>query len=144
MARSSSAGSFSDKRTQLILSINGIVILLSLGAIGYALASHRPADAGSATACTKPGQGYYLTVDHDKLSEDQLTVRRCDTITITNTDDLTYWFNFGPHSHHIQYPGFEPTLQHGHSSVTITAVQTGSYLVHDHLRDTAELHLTVE
>jgi hypothetical protein len=95
-------------------------------------------------ACARLGTTHRLVVNNDSFSEPRLAVQHCDTVIITNQDDLTYELNFGQHDRHIFYPGFTSRPLLPGKSTTIHALRVGTFHIHDHLRDNAELELVVQ
>lgn len=118
-----------------------LVVLVVVGGIGAAVFFGKSGNA-AATNCTG-GARRTLQLQDDAFSQTSLTVKKCDKIVIQDKDKLSYDLNFGEHEAHISYPGYTPKTLLPGESVTITATETGDYLLHDHFRDNAELHLTV-
>jgi hypothetical protein len=100
---------------------------------------------GHAASCNTTGRQHILTVTNDTFPTSRLTLARCDSVKIFNDGNETYELAFGEHENHIYYPGFnnEQTLK-PNEFVTFTAVQSGTYSLHDHLRDRAKIELVIE
>lgn len=85
-----------------------------------------------------------LTISNNKITPSQLTAQRCDTLRITSQDGVAHMPAFGPHDHHIEYPGFEEeTLTNGQSNQFVLSA-AGTFAVHDHYNDTISATLTVK
>jgi hypothetical protein len=117
----------------------GLAGVVVLALVGIALAANTPA----AARCDTAGAEHELTLQGDAFSAQQLTISQCDTVRIVNRDQLTFELNFGKHDRHIAYPGFHVQLLRPGTSQTFTATQSGSFELHDHLRDAAHLDLTI-
>ncbi|HSX28599.1 MAG TPA: hypothetical protein VLF60_04085 [Candidatus Saccharimonadales bacterium] len=123
--------------------------LLALGVVGivakYAthyLQTKSDAQAASLT-CAKTGTAHQVTITHNVMQPARVLAKRCDTLTITNTDDVLREIAFGAHEHHEAYNNVsEQPLQYG-QRFTITLNQTGDYTFHDHLHDEVTGEFTV-
>ncbi len=91
-----------------------------------------------------PGQpGHKVVIQHNKALPANTVGTRCDTLTITNLDDIQRLVAFGPHESHVPYDGVaEQTLAKG-QSLTVTLVQTGNFRFHDHIHDEVQGTFTV-
>lgn len=58
--------------------------------------------------------------------------RRCDTLTIINTDSAVRRLAFGVHSHHVAYGATEGKMVGQDGSLSVTLVTTGAFVFHDH------------
>lgn len=131
------------KRKLFILIADVLLVCAVLATLTNALVDHNRQVKQDAATCKVPAKTYKLTVNHDTFSQNNLQVHLCDVISITDMDTQPYSFNFGTYNKHLDYPGYDPQIQATNETVTIDAVQTGNYQVHDHFRDKAVLHFSV-
>jgi plastocyanin len=122
-----------------------VVLLIALvtgGALAIGLSGSKTAADGcpAGASATK----YTVAIRNDKPSETHLQARRCDTLTITNTDGLTREIAFGMHDHHTSYDGVSERVLTKGESLTVTLNKTGIYHWHDHLHDEVEGYFTVQ
>jgi hypothetical protein len=117
------------------------VLVLAIIVLGLAIihGSAKPLDKD----CTQPGREHEITLEQDAFSTQLLTVTQCDQLVILNKDTHAYMLYFGQHDNHLNYPGYQPDRLLPGNSITITATQKGSYHLHDHLLDQANMELTV-
>ncbi len=112
------------------------LIILS-GAVIYGsiklYAQFKPATASS--ACKQKGVEHLVTIKNDTVVPAHTTGKLCDTLTVTNTDDVLRYMAFGRHDEHQPYDGVsEKTIEKG-QSFTVTMDEPGDYKFHDHLHD---------
>jgi hypothetical protein len=93
--------------------------------------------------CSRVGQLHDVSINGDSFSANNLTVKQCDQLKVTNKDTQDYELAFGPHDHHLEYPGFDETLLRPGKSTTITLAKDGAFPLHDHNRDKAIMTLVV-
>ncbi|HSX45037.1 MAG TPA: hypothetical protein VLF39_02935 [Candidatus Saccharimonadales bacterium] len=68
---------------------------------------------------------------------------KCDRLTITNTDNHVRLMAFGQHDNHITYDGVSEKALSTGDSLTVTLVQSGTFIFHDHIDDRAQGSFTV-
>lgn len=85
-----------------------------------------------------------VVIRDDKVSPQATTGKVCDTMKITNDDDVTRLMAFGVHDHHQAYDGVTDRILHKGESMTVTFDQVGSFHFHDHLHDEVEGYFTVK
>jgi hypothetical protein len=95
------------------------------------------------TNCEPRGKEHSLTLHADDFSKNKLTMQKCDSVKITNYDNLDYRLAFGVHDRHVTYPGFQEQILRPTKSLRFEAVKAGTYLMHDHLRDQATIQFTI-
>ena len=96
-----------------------------------------------AANCYAAGNNHDIRLAGDAFSTPQLTVKHCDTITISNAGPEEYLLAFGSHDNHSTYPGFAPQTLRAKEFLAIDAIQLGTYTIHDHLRDKAQLEIKI-
>jgi hypothetical protein len=116
-------------------------LVLAIIVLGLAIihGSAKPLDKD----CTQPGREHEITLEHDTFSTQILTVTQCDQLVIHNKDAHAYMLYFGQHDNHLNYSGYQPNRLLPGDTTTIIATQKGSYHLHDHLQDQANMELTV-
>lgn len=134
---------FSAIQKRPMLAADAFMVLAVLGTIGFVIIDRFNDASAETNICRAPAKAHEVTVRNDRFSQKSLTVNLCDTIHITTLDDQPYHFNFGTHDEHISYPGFTPLIQSQNESIVIDALETGEFHLHDHIRDTAALDLTI-
>jgi hypothetical protein len=126
-------------RRQVYL-VDGLIVLAVLGSIFWVVGrGGKPAGYG----CQQTGQQRLVTLSDDNFSPDQLALQRCDSLVISNHSKLAYNLNFGKRQQHIQYPGFSAKTLLPDERQTIRMYGAGNFVLHDHFRDNAQLHLKI-
>ncbi|MDB5184722.1 MAG: hypothetical protein JWN38_530 [Candidatus Saccharibacteria bacterium] len=121
-----------------------VVIGIGLGSAGTALLIGRT--AGNSAACDKPvasAQSHQMMIMDDKVAPANITGKLCDSLTITNMDDVSREIAFGPHENHVAYDGIAAKRVGPNESLTVTLNQAGSFHWHDHDHDEVEGFFTV-
>lgn len=119
------------KRTLLLIAL---IIIVAGGALGVGLWT-----SSSAGNCVT----HKVTITDSKVTPKTTTGKLCDTLVITNTDNVTRLMAFGDHDHHTPYDGVEERLLKRNESVRITFDKTGSFHFHDHIHDEVEGYFNV-
>ncbi|MDB5167671.1 MAG: hypothetical protein JWN26_816 [Candidatus Saccharibacteria bacterium] len=92
-----------------------------------------------------PGQpNHKVVIQNDTVSPSNTVGLRCQTLTITNLDDIQREVAFGPHEGHVAYDGIKEELLTKGQSLTVTLVQTGNFRFHDHEHDEVQGTFTVQ
>ncbi len=128
-------------KNKLTVSVAFLVGLV-LG-VGGAQLIHPGTAAESCNSRPAHGQSHSIMIMNDKVEPAQTTGQLCDTLTITNMDDITREIAFGMHQKHVFYDGIEERSLKKDESFTITMNQTGTFHFHDHLHDETEGYFTV-
>lgn len=122
-------------------------IALVVGAVGYGsvkLYGQLQSGRANASTCHSKGINHLATIKNGTVNPTHISGRLCDTLTITNTDDVLRFIAFGLHEEHEPYDGVsEKTIGQG-QSFTVTLNQTGSFKFHDHLHDEVAGTFTVQ
>jgi len=132
-----------DRKKAVLVAVDLLVVLALAGTVTHVVLSRRQTTK-DATTCAGTARTHKLQLENGQFSQPQLTVARCDTVTIMNSDKQAYLLNFGDYDRHQDYPGFTPQVQVQHEAVAFTALQKGKYELHDHIGNNAHLALTVE
>lgn len=121
-------------------------LLLSVATIfGAIWISH--IETHKAEAAYPPCQGTHtarqVTISNDQVNPGHTQAKRCDTLTITNLDDMPRIIAFGPHDHHVAYDGVTERYLSKEGRFTVTLIQPGSFSFHDHDQQTVNGTFTV-
>lgn len=97
-----------------------------------------------AATCPTKGTNHAVTITNSQVTPSHTTAKLCDTLTVTNTDDVLRYIAFGRHDEHQAYDGItEKTLEKG-KDFTVTLDEVGNYKFHDHLHDEVTGTFSVE
>jgi plastocyanin len=102
---------------------------------GNYLASDSATKVHPVVSCTGQHDSHTVTIKNNNMNPVDVQGALCDTLTITNADDITREMAFGPHEHHVAYDGVTEKTLTKDQSLTVTLDQAGTYLFHDHLHD---------
>jgi hypothetical protein len=130
----------------LILSLVAlcIAIAIAVGAVFVVRAYSDKQYASLHEGCHQNQTNHLITIKNDKANPATFQAQRCETLTITNLDDVNREMAFGLHDDHVAYDGvLEKFLQKG-ESFTVNLIQTGSFRVHDHENDDVEATFVVK
>jgi hypothetical protein len=117
------------------------IVGIGLGATGTQIL-HSDSDAASCTGAH--GHSYSVMVMDNKVKPaNTIRGKLCDTITITNMDDVAREIAFGPHDNHVPYDGVAEKVLNKDQAFTITLDQIGNFHWHDHLHDEVEGYFSV-
>lgn len=112
-----------------------VIFLMAATIFGAIWVSHIESNKAAAAypKCSGKYPVHIVNIQHDKIVPEHTVARRCDTLLITNIDDKPRVIAFGPHDRHITYDGVsERYLSEQGGRFTITLVQPGTFLFHDH------------
>ena len=116
-----------NKKTSLVV----ISIAILVGISAYVL-TRKP--KSNALGCQgKTGLNYLVEIKDSQIRPAATVAKLCDTMTITNRDDVMREIAFGKHDQHISYGGItgEKTLNKD-QSINFIFDKTGEYEFHDH------------
>ena len=116
--------------TTLGIIIAGIVIayVTTLGLTKYLDNQYASLHDG----CQPNQKVHEVIIQNNKATPSHVTANRCEILKISNLDSTDRLMAFGVHDHHMSYDGIsEKALSNG-QSFTVTLVQNGDFLVHDH------------
>lgn len=116
-------------------------------AVGYGsvkLYSQLQSGKANADTCHNKGADHLVVIKNGTLSPTHIDGRLCDTLTVTNTDDVLRYMAFGRHDEHVAYDGVTEKTVSKDQSFTITMNQAGSFKFHDHLHDEVAGTFTVQ
>ena len=128
------------------LSIRLIDISVGVVACGLILFGiwHLTHSASSANLCSKVGAKHTVIYKNDNFLPETLNIHRCDVVSIVNSSQEYVEPIFGTHEHHVTYAGYQHQAIGPNEYIDIDAVQSGSFVVHDHIKDKARLQLTIK
>jgi len=120
----------------------GLVIGLAVRLANYQ--TSKPVVSVSSQSCQGGNHHHYVVnIKDDKAVPQHTNAKYCDSLTIVNLDSTQRLMAFGKHEHHIKYDGIEERLLSQNQQLTVTLVQTGNFLFHDHLHDEVQGSFTV-
>ena len=85
-----------------------------------------------------------VVIQNDKATPANTTALHCQTLTITNLDDVGRDVAFGPHEDHVAYDGIKEEFLTKGQSLTVTLAQTGNFRFHDHIHDEVQATFRVK
>jgi hypothetical protein len=91
--------------------------------------------AAPVAACPIHGPKHLVKIQDNRIIPQHTQGTLCDTLTITNDDNVIRLVAFGPHAHHTPYDGITEKLLEKGQSLTIVLNQAGTYGFHDHFHD---------
>ena len=97
----------------------------------------------SVATCTHTGATHLVTIRNSKAQPAHTTAKLCDKLKIENQDAQVRLMAFGIHDKHQPYDGIEERALDKNQSFTVTLNQSGNFLFHDHLDDSAQGTFTV-
>jgi len=127
----------------VVVGFIGLMVATILGAIWISHADSRRAAAKEPKCSGGNHKTYKVVFQNDKVVPSHIDAARCDKLTITNLDDKQRFVAFGEHDRHTAYDGVEERYLTKKGSFTITLIQDGTFLFHDHLDDEAAGTFTV-
>jgi hypothetical protein len=132
------------KATLKILAVCCLILFLA-GAVIFAATRFADGQIRNKTpvTCRTKGKNHQVVMRDDMVTPEHTAAPLCDTLTITNEDNLNRLVAFGPHDHHTPYDGVTARLLTSGQSLTVTLNQTGNFRFHDHLHDTVQGTFTV-
>lgn len=94
--------------------------------------------------CQPSNITHTVIIQNNLVRPSHTVARRCEKLTITNLDSTERLIAFGQHTNHVPYDGVEEILLKREQSLTITLIQTGDFLFHDHEHDDVRGTFTVQ
>ena len=94
--------------------------------------------------CKKTGQSHSVVIQGDTMIPQHTYAVLCDTLTVTNQDDIERDLAFGVHDHHQAYDGQTENMLKKGQSITVVLNQAGTFKFHDHLHDEVQGTFTVK
>lgn len=123
------------KNLLIVTTLIAVVGIVTIGTIWGASLYFNSQYANEHGGCM-PGQvNHKVVIQNDKVSPSSTVGLHCETLTITNQDDIAREVAFGPHEDHVAYDGIREELLTKGQSLTVTLVQTGNFRFHDHEHD---------
>lgn len=123
-------------------SIATLLAILIFGSAVY-LSVHLLADnfldrgktAPTELSCHGKYQHYSVFIMDDLVDPVYIHAKRCDTLTIANSDAKLREIGFGRHDHHQAYDGVTERNLEKNQNLTITLRTIGTYRYHDHFQE---------
>lgn len=112
-----------------------VIVFTAIGAYGavWAVSAFLDRQYASLHGGCYPSKINHTIVLKDNQATPSSTVgKRCETLTVINTDNQSRTMAFGLHANHVFYDGItEQVLEKGQSFI-ITLIQIGNFKIHDH------------
>jgi hypothetical protein len=130
----------------------GLIIVAAVVAIGGTIFGstylgnrllNQKATGTSQTCASDHPVNHKVVIQNDVVTPKNTVASLCDTLTITDLDNKERLMAFGVHSGHVPYDGVEEKALSKGQSLTITLVQAGNFLFHDHEQDEVRGTFTV-
>jgi hypothetical protein len=122
-----------------IVVVAACMIGVSKASSGYLAHGNSREDKGCYGAYTN----HTVIIQNGAASPAHTMALRCDTLTITNKDDVGMLIAFGQHDDHVPYDGVEERGLSKNQSLTVNLISTGNYRFHDHIYDHVQGTFTV-
>jgi len=94
--------------------------------------------------CAPRKPNHTITVKNNDAVVSSDVILRCDTLSVINLDDTSRMMAFGVHDNHTSYDGVTEKVLNKGESFTVTLVQAGEFIVHDHDNDTVQAKFHVQ
>ena len=121
-------------KVSIIISLVATVIGLCLvGAIWAVSAFLDNQYARLHDGCFPHAPNHVIVIEDNEVNPHNTIGYRCDTLMVTNLDNVKREIAFGLHDNHIRYDGVDEQALSKGQTFTITLIQTGKFLLHDHL-----------
>ncbi len=133
----------SNSGRQLAFIVADIVGLIAIAILLPLALNHKPVAANVANCAGKPSFSHVVTIQNSVVTPSHTAAFLCDTLTITNLDDITRAIAFGPHENHVAYDGVSERIVAFGQSLKVTLVQAGNFRFHDHIHDEVQGTFTV-
>jgi hypothetical protein len=129
----------------LLISV-GCIVLVGLtiwGAIWVSNTDNRKA-AAKFPPCSGKYAVHKVNIQNDKVNPPHTNAKRCDTLVITNLDDVPRVIAFGKHEKHVAYDGVTERYLSPRGKFQVTLIQPGNnFLFHDHNQEEVQGTFTV-
>jgi hypothetical protein len=119
------------------------VVAVSTLLVEGAHAAHSHAAAISSAPCATVGHTVTMTFVGGRFTPMALSAKRCDKLVLENRSGTLVELAFGPHEHHLAYPGLSESPLKAGADMTLVLSDSGRFALHDHIRDEAQATLTV-
>jgi hypothetical protein len=128
-----------NKTVKIGLGVVGAVALMVATIFVAIWISHIESDkaASAFPKCVGQHAVHEVVIQNDKVVPSHTSGKRCDILVITNLDDIPRIMAFGDHEHHVAYDGVTERYLSKDGKLSVTLVQPGNFLFHDH--DNAEV-----
>ncbi|HKR81512.1 MAG TPA: hypothetical protein VJR27_00760 [Candidatus Saccharimonadales bacterium] len=125
------------KQTVLLNILGCLVVGGMVSFVTYSFVNQpaKPKDAPVQVACQSQGAQHMVVIQDGQVTPAHTEAKLCDTLTITNNDNVGRVMAFGVHEQHQPYDGVTEQMLHQGDSFTVTLNRSGTYTFHDHLHD---------
>jgi hypothetical protein len=117
----------------VVFIVLGIILAVGIG-VGVTLFASSYLSLQN-TDCRVKGTEHTVVIKNGEVTPSHTEGHACDTLTITNTDDVSRLMAFGRHDKHVAYDGVSQRYLSKDQSIQVTMVSLGEYLFHDHEDD---------
>jgi hypothetical protein len=131
-------------KSVIIVIIFVVGVAAFIGIVLWATTAYLNQQYADAHQGCMPGQtNLKVTIQNNVVTPSNMVGKRCETLTITNLDNIGRLMAFGPHEDHIAYDGIKEQMLTQGQNLTVTLVQTGNFRFHDHIHDEVQGTFTV-
>jgi len=135
----------SKSKFAITLTVFVIGLAIFIGVIIWGTTSYLNQQYADTHQGCMPGQtNHAVTIQNNVVTPSNTVGSRCETLTITNLDDMQRLIAFGPHEDHVAYDGIKEQAVTKGESLRVTLVQTGTFRFHDHDDDEVQGTFTVK
>ena len=133
------------KDTMRVVSFCMLAALLTAAAVYGANQAYSKlaAKAPKLTTCAHKGTDHKVIIKNGSVAPAHIDGKLCDTMSVTNTDNVLRYIAFGRHDEHQPYDGITEKTIEKDQGFTVTMDEVGSYKFHDHLHDEVQGTFTV-
>ena len=83
--------------------------------------------------CSRHQPKHVALIENNVIYPEHIVASKCDTLTIKNLDSQDRIIAFGVHEDHVAYDGVKERELRSGESFTVSLIQLGEYLFHDHM-----------
>lgn len=133
------------KVVKISLVVLGVIVLFAGTIFGAIWVSHIESDKAAARypKCTGRHAAHAVFIRDNKVEPENTDAQRCDTLTVTNLDNVPRIMAFGAHDRHVAYDGVTERYLTENGKFTVTLIQPGTFHFHDHEDDDVRGTFTV-
>jgi hypothetical protein len=128
----------------MLFCFGAVIIAAAVGYGSVKLYGQLQSGKANADTCHNKGADHLVIIKNGAASPTHVTGHLCDSLTVTNTDDVLRFIAFGRHDEHVAYDGVTEKTIEKDQSFTVTLNQTGSFKFHDHMHDEVAATFTVQ
>lgn len=122
------------------------VAVLAVSGVVYASNRSPASDVSSKpdSKCTATKNKHTIQISDTTIMPQQTEAQVCDQVIFTVGGHGYHMVAFGPHAHHIEYPGLTDTMLAPGQNQTLTLVSKGTFEIHDHMDDNLKGNITIK